>query len=145
LTLSDYLNLFPPSSLAMPRFAALATVVLQQAADLQALIPDLESGFSIGDGVGAQLDALGESVGVPRPSGMTDTDYRKLLSMKFDLWGWDGTNETVPALVATMMPGASQVDHGNLSVTISIPSDSSLPDSTEELFPVPAGVRVVSN
>jgi len=145
LTLSDYLNLFPPSSLAMPRFAALATVVLQQAADLQALIPDLESGFSVGDGVGAQLDALGESVGVVRPSGMTDTDYRQLLSMKFDLWDWNGTNETVSALVATMRPGASQSDNGDLSVTVSIPSGSSLPDSVEELFPVPAGVRVVSN
>ena len=143
--MGDYLNLFPPSSLAMPRFAALATVVLQQATDLQALIPALESGFSVGNGVGAQLDALGESAGVPRSSGMTDADYRQLLSMKFDLWGWDGTNETVPALVATMMPGASQADHGDLSVTVSIPSSVSLPDEPEELFPVPAGVRVIQS
>jgi hypothetical protein len=142
LTLNAYLNLFPPSSLAMPRFASLATVVLQQAADLQALIPDLESGFSVGDATGAQLDALGESVGVPRSSGMTDADYRQLLSMKFDLWGWDGTNETVPALVATMMTGASQVDHGNLSVTVSIPSP--LPFEPEEVFPIPPGIHVIT-
>jgi len=129
----------------MPRFAALATVVLQQATDLQALIPDLESGFSVGHAAGAQLDALGESVGVLRPSGLSDTDYRKLLSMKFDLWGWNGSNETVPALVSTMMPGASQIDHRDLSVTVSIPSGSTLPDSAEKLFPVPAGVRVISN
>ena len=142
MALSDYMALFPPSSLTMPRFSALAAAVLQQAADLQALIPFLESGFSIGAAVGVQLDALGASVGVPRPPGMTDEDYRQLLSMKFALWGWDGSNETVPELVGRMIPGASQIDNGDLSVTVTVPDSVTLPAEPEELFPVPAGVQI---
>ena len=126
----------------MPRFSALAAAVLRQAADLQALIPFLESGFSIGAAVGTQLDALGASVGVLRPPGMTDEDYRQLLSMKFALWGWDGSNETVPELVDRMIPGASQVDNGDLSVTVTVPASATLPAAAEALFPVPAGVQI---
>ena len=145
MSLADYLSLFPPSSLSMPRFSALAEAVLRQSADLQALIPFLESGFSVASAEGAQLDALGESMGIPRPSGMTDEAYRQLISIKCILWGWDGINDSVPTLLSEAIPGASQVDHCDLSVSVSVPSGTSLPAAPEELFPVPAGVRVIQS
>ena len=143
LSLFDYLSLFPPSSLAMPRFSALAEAILRQAADLQALIPSLESGFSVASAAGAHLDALGESMGIPRPSGLTDEAYRQLISVKCTLWSWDGSNESVSTLLSEAIPGAAQVDHCDLSVSVSIPSGTSLPAAPEELFPAPAGVRVI--
>ena len=145
MSLADYLSLFPPSSLSMPRFSALAEAVLRQAADLQALIPFLESGFSVASAEGAQLDALGESMGIPRLSGMTDEAYRQLISIKCILWSWDGINDSVPALLSEAIPGASQVDHCDLSVSVSVPSGTSLPAAPEELFPVPAAIRIITD
>ena len=127
MSLADYLSLFPPSSLSMPRFSALAEAILRQAADLQALIPSLESGFSVASAAGAQLDSLGESMGIPRPSGMTDEAYRQLISVKCILWGWDGCNDSVPGLLNESLPGAFQVDNCDLSVSVSVPSGTSLP------------------
>jgi len=145
LSLADYLTLFPPSSLSMPRFYALAAAILRQAADLQALIPSLESGFSVASAAGAQLDSLGESMGIPRPSGMTDEAYRQLISVKCTLWGWDGCNDSVSGLLNESLPGAAQVDYCDLSVSVSVPSGTSLPAAPEELFPIPAGVRVIQS
>ena len=145
MSLADYLALFPPSSLSMSRFSALAEDILRQAADLQAVIPFLESGFSVASAAGAHLDALGESMGIPRPSGMTDEAYRQLISVKCILWGWDGCNDSVPGLLNESLPGAFQVDNCDLSVSVSVPSGTSLPAAPEELFPVPAGVRVIQS
>ena len=129
----------------MPRFSALAEAVLRQAADLQALIPYLESGFSIASAVGTQLDALGESMGIPRPSGMTDEAYRQLISVKCTLWGWNGCNDSVSSLLNGALPGTTQVDHCDLTVSVSVPSGTSLPAAPEELFPIPTGVRVIQS
>ena len=129
----------------MSHFSALAAAVLRQATDLQALIPSLESGFSVASAAGAQLDALGESMGIPRPSGQTDESYRQLISVKCTLWGWDGCNDSVPALVSGMLPGSTQVDNCDLSVSVSVPSGTSLPAAPEELFPVPAGIQVIQS
>ena len=145
MSLADYLSLFPPSSLSMPRFSALAEAILRQAADLQALIPSLESGFSVASAVGTQLDALGESMGIPRPSGMTDEAYRQLISVKCTLWGWDGCNDSVSGLLNEALPGATQVDNCDLSVSVSVPSGTSLHAAPEELFPVPAGIQVIQS
>ena len=65
----DYMTLFSAANRDKPRFAALARAVLRQAEDLIALIPQLESGFSLAGARGIQLDAIGESFGIPPARG----------------------------------------------------------------------------
>ena len=138
----DYLSLFSSSLRGKPRFMALAAALLRQVSDLQALVPSLESGFSFAHASGLQLDALGDSCGIPRPEGMNDEDYRQVLRVKLALFRWNGINDTVPPLLAEVMPGASYSDNSDGSVTLT-PAEA-LPLPAKEMFPVPAGMKVVS-
>ena len=90
----DYMTLFPGYTRDKPRFAALAAAVLQQVNDLIALVPELESGFSVAHAVGAQLDALGVSLSIPRQSGWNDETYRSILLRKLRRNQWDGLNSS---------------------------------------------------
>ena len=138
----NYMNLFPAASRDLPRFSALAAAVLRQAEDLIAVIPSLTEAFSL-SASGTGLDAFGESVGLPRKAGWTDAKYREYLRMKMLRWNWDGTNGTVSALLEAAVPGATESDNGNGTVTVSVPW--SLPVTASELFPVPAGIRTINN
>ena len=140
--MQSYITLFPGYTRSMPRFSALAQAVLRQAEDLQALVPQLESGFSVAGGAGVQLDALGESCCIPRPEGMNDEDYRQVLRVKLALFRWDGINDTVAPLLAEVMPGASYSDNSDGSVTLT--PAGALPLPAKEMFPVPAGMKVIS-
>ena len=131
MSLVNYLNLFPPSSREKPRFMALAAAVLQQAADLQTLIPSMESGFSFASAAGVQLDALGASVSIPRPSGWSDETYRDYLLQKLMTFSWNGLNDTVDTVLPS---GTTLTDNCNGSVTV---TPSGL------VVPIPAGVRAV--
>ena len=128
----DYLSLFSSSLREKPRFMALSAAVLRQVTDLQALVPFLESGFSFAHASGLQLDALGDSVSLPRPAGWSDGQYRAFLLRKLKVWSWDGTNAGVPAVLED---GEMMLDNLNGTVTVS-PADG--------VFPVPMGVRPVS-
>ena len=133
--LSDYLALFPGASREKTRFMALAEAVLSQVTDLIALTAQLQSGFSFALAEGKQLDALAGSVGIGR-KGMTDEAFRQYLLAKLCLWGWNGTNEGVPAALAAQ-PGVSENDNMDGTVTVS-------PAGTrQDLLPVPAGIKVV--
>ena len=136
MTLNDYMNLFPAFSREKPRFSALAEAVLRQAADLMALVPQLASGFSFAFAEGAQLDALGESVSVPRQSGWDDETYRSILLRKLKLNTWDGTNETSFSFVED---GEIFIDNCDGTVTAA----SSLPLPAGEVLPVPTGVKSI--
>ena len=128
----DYLSLFSSSLREKPRFMALSAAVLRQVTDLQALVPFLESGFSFAHASGLQLDALGDSVSLPRPAGWSDGQYRAFLLRKLKVWSWDGTNAGVPAVLSE---GETLSDNLNGTVSVS-PADG--------VFPVPMGVRPVS-
>ena len=95
MDLAYYLSLFPACSRELPRFSALAEAVLRQVTDLAALVPETEAGFSFARAVGVQLDALGDSICVPRQSGWDDETYRGVLLRKLKRCRWDGTNATV--------------------------------------------------
>ena len=122
----------------MPRFIALAEAVLRQAADLIALIPSLESGFSFAFAEGIQLDLLGESIGIPRQQGWDDETYRSVLLRKLKLWTWDGTNESS---FDYLSEGETLNDNGDGTVTVS--SEDPLPIPENEWFPVPLGVKAI--
>ena len=133
-----YMSLFPASSRDLPRFSALAEAVLRQVMDLMALVPQLESGFSFAWAAGVQLDALGESVRVPRQEGWDDETYRTVLLRKLKRCRWDGTNATAGDFLTE---GETVSD--NCDGTVTVRTASPLP--AEELLPVPVGVGAVSD
>ena len=136
MTLTDCLSLFPASTREHPRFMAFAEAVLRQAADLFPLIASLQSGYSFASAEGIQLDMLAESIGLRRESGMADEPFRQYLLAKLALWTWDGTNETVPAVLAAGLPGSTENDNQDGTVTV---EPAGIP---REWLPVPAGVRI---
>ena len=138
MALKDYMSLFPAFSREKPRFAALAETVLRQAADLMALAPQLASGFSFASAEGIQLDALGESVRIPRQEGWDDETYRKVLLRKLKLYTWDGTNER-----AFDFAEEGEVFVDNDDGTVTARTDAPLPAS--EILPVPLGIKAVED
>ena len=134
----DYMTLFPPYIRNLPRFSALAEAVLSQVNDLIAMIQSMNAAFSVSGAVGAQLDALGDSLGISRPEGMTDADFRKVLSSRLVFFNWDGANDTGQALLSQCFPGSTICDNQNGTVTV---HPVSALQSGQKLYPLPAGVR----
>jgi len=134
----DYLSLFPGSSREKPKFMALAAAVLRQAADLITLARNIAPGFSVGSAEGIQLDALGESFGIPRQDGWTDETYRTVLLRKLKRNTWDWTNATAPEYLEE---GETLLDNNNGTVNVHAPG---LPLPAEDLLPIPMGIKPVS-
>ena len=140
------LSLFPPGTRSKPRFMALASAVLSQAADLLVLVQfGFPAAWNPASASGAQLDALGTLLNTPRPSpSVSDEDYRFLLRARTAAHHWDGTNGSLPALLEEIFPGrnAKLIDNQDRTVTASV--EGALPFGPEELIPVPAGIRMVT-
>ena len=145
LSLESYLEMFPAATREKPRFMALARAVMTQAAELLALVQtEIPAAYDLETASGAQLDALGDLLNVPRPLPSTsDENYRFLLRARIAVHHWDGTNESLPEVLEAAFPGreAKLIDNQDGTVTASV--SGTLPFSLEELFPVPAGVRLV--
>ena len=142
----DYLSLFPGASRNKPRFMALAAAVLGQAADLFPVIAGINAAFSPETAQEARLDAIGASLGLSRSdtadgAAASDAVFRDYLLKKLQRWSWDGTNESVPGVLAAAFPGSRRADNGAGTVTV-VPGET-LPAGAAELFPVTAGVRCV--
>ncbi len=136
--LSDYLSLFPASSRERPRFMALAEAVLRQAADLMTLAAALQPGYSFACAEGIQLDCAAEASGLKRADLGTDVPdeaFRRYVLAKLALWTWDGTNETVPAVLEAASPGSILTDNGDGTVTVNGGS----------VLPIPAGIGKTIN
>ena len=132
------MTLFPGYTRDKPRFAALAAAVLQQVYDLIALVPELESGFSVAHAVGVQLDTLGTSLSIPRQSGWDDETYRSILLRKLRRNQWNGLNDNA----------FDYVDEGetfsdNCNGTVTATTVESVP--ANEVLPVPIGFKAVSS
>ena len=140
----DYISLFPGATREKQRFMALAIAVLQQVTELQAVVAQINEAFAPGSAEGTQLEALAASLGLSRldtSAGATVTDevFRDFIQKKLIQWGWDGTNKAVPAIVAKIQQGASQVD--NMNGTVTVTGAGTQPAAVKELFPITAGVR----
>ena len=118
---------------------ALAEAILRQAMDLMALVPSLESGFSVAQAAGAQLDAIGDSFSVPRQDGWSDETYRGVLTRKLKRNTWDGTNATS---FDYLFPGETFNENGDWTVIVQ--TETPLPLPANQMLPVPMGVRVDS-
>jgi hypothetical protein len=132
----DYMTLFPGYVRDKPRFAALASAVLQQVYDLMALVPSLASGFSVGRAVGVQLDALGASVEIPRQSGWNDETYRSILLRKLRRNQWNGLNDSSFGYVDE---GETFCDNGDGTVS-SVTVEAV---DAGDVMPVPMGIRAI--
>ena len=142
--LDDYLSLFPGSTREKERFMSLAGAVLRQVTDLQALVGELNVAFAPESAQGAQLDALGKSLGLSRldtsaGAAATDEMYRDFIRKKLIRWGWDGTNKTVPGIAEQIKAGSVEKD--NLNGTVTITGAGTQPAAVKELYPIPAGIR----
>ena len=145
MTLEDYLSLFPGSTREKSRFMAVASAVLQQVVDLQAVVGELNAAFSPDSAQGAQLDVLGESLGLSRldttaGAAATDEVYRDFIRKKLIRWGWDGTNRSVPGIAEQLQAGSVEKDNQNGTVTVT--GAGSQPALVKEIYPVTGGVRV---
>ena len=133
----DYMGLLSGAVQELPRFSAFAREILSQAEELLSLIPSLQSAFSVDNAEGAQLDLIGETIGISRAAMADSSDdaYRAFLKAKLALWRWNGTNESVTALLAEAFPGqgATLKDNGDMTVTVENAPLLSL-------LPIPAGV-----
>ena len=144
MNLEDYLSLFPGSSREQNRFISLATVVLRQVTDLQTVVAQINEAFSPESAKGNQLDVLAASLNLSRldtTAGATVTDaaFRDFIQKKLIQWSWDGTNASVPEIVAKLQSGSNQTDNQNGTVTIT--GAGTQPAPVKDLFPIPAGVR----
>ena len=149
MVVEDMMNLLAPFVRSLPRFTGLAKAILCQAADLQAVIPELESAFSLDAATGCQLDQIGEMFGLSRDmmkagSGASDAAFRSFLKAKLALWRWDGRNGTAGAVIRQAFPGNAvrMKDNGNGSVTVT--GAETLPAQAESVLPVPAGIQISS-
>ena len=132
----DYMTLFPGYTRDKPRFAALAAAVLQQVNDLIALVPEMESGLSVAHAVGAQLDALGVSLSIPRQSGWNDETFRSILLRKLRRNQWNGLNDSAFEYIDE---GETFTD--NCNGTITATTVEAVP--AKEVMPVPMGFKAV--
>ena len=132
----DYLTLFPGYIRDKPRFAALAGAVLQQVYDLMALVPSLESGFSVGHAVGLQLDALGDSVSIVRENGWDDETYRRIMLRKLRRNQWNGLNESAFEYV-----DEGEIFTDNCNGTVTATTVEAVP--AKEVMSVPIGIKSV--
>ena len=140
----DWLSLFPGVSRDKPRFMALAEAVIQQVNDFLPLIAQLQSGFSFAEAEGMQLDQVAEAVGLSRPdigTNVSDEAFRQYLLAKLALWTWDGTNKTVSEVLHMALPGCTQTDNGNGTVTITGGNG----ERVAKVAPYPAGVKLILN
>ena len=140
----EWLSLFPGASRDRPRFMALAEAVLRQASDLAALTAQMQAGFSFARAQGIQLDQIAAAIGLNRSdigTDVPDETFRQYVLAKLALWTWDGTNKTVPEVLRIALPGSTQTDNGDGTVTIT----GLFPTELEKSFPIPAGIREIHN
>ena len=134
--MTNYIELFPAYTRDKPKFAAFASALLRQAEELITLVQEIAPGFSFAGAVGLQLDAIGESVGIPRQEGWEDEVYRKVLLRKLKRFTWDGMNESVAEFLEA---GESLKDNGNGSVSVTCTG----PLPAKEMLPIPIGVKAL--
>ena len=144
MTIQDLLSLFPGATREKPKFMALAGAVLGQVTDMLPLIAQLQSGFSVAYAEGKQLDQIANAIGLSRndigSGDASDEEFRQYIRAKLALWSWDGTNKTVPAVLADEGITKMVTDRMDLSVEISADGDA----PAGNVFPVPTGYIAVT-
>ena len=146
LTFSDYLSLFSPVHQQKPCFMAMASAVLSQAEDLLTLLQSVfPEARTIDTATGSSLDALSALLHVPRPASASDADYRFLLRGKIAARRWNGTNETLPAILNAALPGMDACCDDTADGSVIVTLSGNPPFPLKDLIPVPAGVQLIQS
>ena len=102
IDISTYLNRITSEHKNKPKFMELVKARLEPFIDLCELLEDIDKSFDLDTASGAQLDIIGQYVGVSRlldfqpnsaDSLLPDAYYRMLLKARISLNNWDGSIE----------------------------------------------------
>ena len=125
---------------------ALAEIVLSQVTDLIFLVTESFPNARLPEtAAGPQLDALGELLGASRPTETSDETYRFFLRAKIAIHHWDGTNETLPAVLGSAFPALNVHLVDNQDGTVSLSMTGTPPVPLSDLVPVPAGIQLLES
>lgn len=125
-----YLNLITSEYKNSPKFVAFLSAVIKMLEDASFCIDSMTGAFDIDLAFGAQLDVLGQIVGVSRivnfqPSGgaspiLDDTTYRILLKATIANNQWDGTIGSLYPIWKQLFPSGNIViiDNQNMTATL---------------------------
>lgn len=153
-----YENLVPTRNMNKPKFMGLLRSVIGPGLDQAAVVDSLTTAFDIENAAGAQLDIIGEILGLKRlldvipyegSREMDDEEYRLMLKFKSMKNAWDGTTGGAVKIYQQMAESGLSVtykDHQDMSVKIEfddIGTDRMIAMITNcDILPIPAGVSV---
>jgi hypothetical protein len=131
-----------------PKFEGFISALAQRVQDTENALKELFEERSIETAIGVNLDIIGEIVGLPRPTGQSDEDYRDDLKIKIVQNLNEGTPEEFIA-AAIYFVGANAVEYGELyPASVSLMTDVNLTDERAAEVRVilenflPAGVSI---
>lgn len=153
-----YLSLITSQYKGKPNFQSFLLSFLNKADDLWNCADTITQAFDIDNAEGAQLDILGEILGLSRqlnfqpqngPSTMTDEYYRLCLQCRVIYNSWDGSRKGLENSLQFAFPSAAfiLVDNQDMSINIVYQAGEADAYSLELLnhgymLPKPSGVRV---
>lgn len=132
MDINRYLNLITSQHRQQPKFIAWLGAPLTIADDYATLINEFLEDFDLETAIGAQLDMLGEVVGVSRtvsfePSGgvspkLDDDVYRSVIKAKIAKNQWDGTITGLVEIYKSIFPETVMLiqDYQTMNVTITL-------------------------
>jgi len=129
MTVNDYIALITPQHRSKPKYIAWLTVAVNMIIDAQNFILSLDAAFDVDNAVGAQLDVLGQILGLNRllnfqPSSgsalMPDSYYKVALKTKILSNTWDGTRESYQKMIDTLFPDDQAIIFDNQDMSIII-------------------------
>ncbi len=133
LPIGYYLGLLTSQYKNSPKLNALLTLLLRKFDDVNECAVQLDTAFDLDFAVGAQLDILGQILGMGRtlpfqPSNgvspvLVDSVYRQLLQARVSWNTWDGRMTSLPALWKRMGYNGTLVlaDEQSMSVNVTCP------------------------
>lgn len=128
--INEALKLVTSQHCNKPKFMAWLTAVLQPVDDVASLAAGMHTYFDLDTAVGAQMNTLGEIVGVGRalnfqPSGesspvLNDDLYQLALQAKIAKNQWDGTVDQIPEIWNNLFPQVRLVISDNQDMSMSV-------------------------
>lgn len=157
MAVKDYLNVITSEHRQQPKFIATATAYFDHVEEARRVVDSFDQHFGLEDGVGKQLDMLGESIGRTRtlpfqPEGysakLDDDSYRLVLKAKILQNQWDGTIAGMGELFGSIFPNLKLeiIDYQDMSMQVNV---LGLEDNMQlqllnqgYVIPKPEGVRL---
>ena len=138
---SFYESLISSRNASKPKYMAWVRTLLEHAVSLGAVAESMNLAFDLKNAAGAQLETIGELVGLKRllpfvvsegTREMSDSEYRTMLQMKIGRNHWDGTNGGALDIYAKTFSEGMRVRYvDNMDGTVDISIDNS--SSTREV------------